>query len=94
MKFSSAASLAGRPLRETDLLTIKRLRHQDTEIASLWDQFVLRCAGATFFHRAGWQKILRDVFRHDTYFLYAEKGGQIWGFCPLRMSIAGCLATR
>ena len=83
MKFSSAASLAERPSREADLLTVKRLRHQDTAIASLWDQFVLRCAGATFFHRAGWQKILRDVFRHDTYFLYVELDGQIQGVLPL-----------
>jgi hypothetical protein len=34
----------------------------------------MACPQATFFHRAGWQRILRDVFRHDTYFLYAERG--------------------
>ena len=68
---------------ESGLLTVKRLRRQDTEIASLWDQFVVQCPAATFFHRAGWQKIVQDVFRHDTYFLYAEEGGHIQGVLPL-----------
>ena len=68
---------------ESGLLTVKRLRRQDTEIASLWDQFVVQCPEATFFHRAGWQKIVQDVFRHDTYFLYAEEGGHIQGVLPL-----------
>jgi len=38
---------------------------------------------ATFFHRAGWQRVLRRVFRHDTYFLYAEVDGRIEGVLPL-----------
>ena len=38
---------------------------------------------ATFFHRAGWQRVLRDVFRHDTYFLRAERAGSIVGVLPL-----------
>ncbi len=43
----------------------------------------MACPDATFFHRAGWQKIIVDVFRHDTYFLYAEAGGSIHGVLPL-----------
>ncbi len=43
----------------------------------------MACPHATFFHRAGWQKIIGEVFRHDTYFLYAELGGQITGVLPL-----------
>ena len=43
----------------------------------------MACRHATFFHRAGWQKIVGEVFRHDTYFLYAELGGQITGVLPL-----------
>lgn len=38
---------------------------------------------ATFFHRAGWQNIVRHVFRHETYFLYAEADGVIQGVLPL-----------
>jgi len=41
------------------------------------------CAQATFFHRAGWQRVLRSVFKHETHFLYAEKDDQIRGVLPL-----------
>lgn len=51
--------------------------------AERWDAFVQSCPGATFFHRAGWQKIVGEVFRHPTYFLYAERGGVIEGVLPL-----------
>ena len=70
-------------LRESELLTVKRLSYQDTQTAALWDQFVMGCPEASFFHRVGWQKIVRDVFRHDTYFLFAEIGGRIRGVLPL-----------
>ena len=65
------------------MLTIKRLLAGDAETARSWDAFVMSCPQATFFHRAGWQKIVGEVFRHDTYFLYAELGGQITGVLPL-----------
>ena len=65
------------------VLTVKRLSPQDTTCAHLWDAFVMVCPQATFFHRAGWQRVIGDVFRHDTYFLYAELDGQIQGVLPL-----------
>jgi FemAB-related protein (PEP-CTERM system-associated) len=65
------------------LLTIRCLAPQDVATAALWDAFVVRCPGATFFHRAGWQEIVRDVFHHDTYFLYAELDGLFQGVLPL-----------
>jgi len=68
---------------ENSLLTVKRLLPQDVATAKRWDDFVLACPEATFFHRAGWQKIVRDVFRLDTYFLYAEADGLIQGVLPL-----------
>ncbi|MDO8264218.1 MAG: FemAB family PEP-CTERM system-associated protein, partial [Gallionella sp.] len=68
---------------ETTMLTVKRLSTQDIATAVLWDEFVMACPEATFFHRAGWQKIVRDVFRHDTYFLYAMADGSIQGVLPL-----------
>lgn len=70
-------------LPESSLLTVKRLELQDLATAARWDAFVIACPEATFFHRAGWQKIVRDVFDHDTYFLYAEADGQIQGVLPL-----------
>ncbi len=68
---------------EITALTVKRLLPHDNAAAARWDEFVLACPEATFFHRAGWQKIVRDVFRHDTYFLYAEEDGRIQGVLPL-----------
>jgi FemAB-related protein (PEP-CTERM system-associated) len=64
-------------------LQLKWLAPHDRASAAAWDAFVATCAQATFFHRAGWQRILADVFRHDTYFLYAELDGQVAGVLPL-----------
>ena len=83
MRFFGAVLRVERMLPESEVLTVKHLNYQDTQIAALWDHFVMRCPGASFFHRAGWQKIVRDVFHHDTYFLYAEKDGAIRGVLPL-----------
>ncbi len=63
--------------------TIERLSPTDTRQAQAWDDFVLACPQATFFHRAGWQRIMRNEFRHDTYFLYAHEAGRITGVLPL-----------
>ena len=65
------------------MFSIKRLPHSDPADAARWDAFVAACPQATFFHRAGWQRILRDVLRHDTHFLYAEAAGRIVGVLPL-----------
>jgi FemAB-related protein (PEP-CTERM system-associated) len=64
-------------------LQLKRLARHDRAAAAAWDAFVQTCPQATFFHRAGWQRILADVLRHDTYFLYAELDGQVAGVLPL-----------
>ena len=64
-------------------LQIKRLARHDRAATAAWDAFVQTCPGATFFHRAGWQNLLVDVFRHDAYFLYAEQDGQVVGVLPL-----------
>ena len=65
------------------MITIKQLAPSDREGAQRWDEFILACPEATFFHRAAWQGIIADVFRHPTYFLYAEIAGQIQGVLPL-----------
>jgi FemAB-related protein (PEP-CTERM system-associated) len=65
------------------MLTIKQLDARDTVGGARWDEFVLACPAATFFHRAGWQRIMRDVFRHPAHFLYAERDGAIVGILPL-----------
>ena len=66
-----------------DLLTIARLMPGDQAVATRWDAFVEHCGSASFFHRAGWQRIVSEVFRHPTHFLYAERNGEIEGVLPL-----------
>ncbi len=70
-------------LLEGPSLIVKRLLPNDATEAARWDAYVMTCPEATFFHRAGWQNIVREVFHHDTYFLYAEAGGVIQGVLPL-----------
>ncbi len=48
-----------------------------------WDAFVDTCSEATFFHRAGWQRIMEEVFGHRSWFLFAERNGNIEGVLPL-----------
>lgn len=48
-----------------------------------WDEFVLACPEATFFHRAGWKEVMERSFGHRTHFLYAQRGGRIVGVLPL-----------
>jgi FemAB-related protein (PEP-CTERM system-associated) len=48
-----------------------------------WDDFVQRCPEATFFHRAAWAEVIESAFSHDTYFLYAERNGEIEAVLPL-----------
>lgn len=50
---------------------------------SEWDEFVQRCADATFFHRAGWKRVIEKSFGHRPYYLYADRDGTIEGVLPL-----------
>ncbi len=65
------------------MATIERLAPGDAGTAASWDAFVQRCPSATFFHRSAWQGLMREVFRHDTHFLYAHEAGRITGVLPL-----------
>ena len=55
----------------------------DAAASARWDEFVEGCPGATFFHLAGWQRVMTEAFGHATRFLYAERGGDIVGVLPL-----------
>jgi FemAB-related protein (PEP-CTERM system-associated) len=63
-------------------LAIRALTEAD---APRWDAFVRATPSATFFHLAAWQKIIREIFGHKTYFLYAEntENGEILAILPL-----------
>jgi FemAB-related protein (PEP-CTERM system-associated) len=65
------------------VIHIQRLSAQDAQAAARWDAFVLACPQATFFHRAGWQRIIEEVFRHESHFLMALRDGVIEGVLPL-----------
>ena len=65
------------------MLTVHRLSASDVATAKRWDDFALVCPGASFFHRAGWQNVVAQVFGHKTYFLFAESDGVIQGVLPL-----------
>ena len=47
-----------------------------------WDEFVHRCPQATFFHLSAWQDILDQVFDHRTFYLYAERAGELVAVLP------------
>lgn len=61
-------------------LIVRQAREED---AAAWDAFVEATPQATFFHRHGWQKVLRQVFGHRTHYLLAERHGRIEGVLPL-----------
>jgi len=64
-------------------LAVHELASTDRERAERWDAFVAGHAAATFFHRAGWQRVIEGAFHHRTHFLYAERDGRIEGVLPL-----------
>jgi FemAB-related protein (PEP-CTERM system-associated) len=65
------------------MLRVEQLPPDDAHLAARWDAFVQALPGATFFHRSGWQRVLREVFHHDTRFLFAQRDGCIEGVLPL-----------
>lgn len=67
----------------TGALQIKRLTAADGPSAQAWDAFVLASPQASFFHRAGWYRLVGEVFGHRCFFLYAEREGRIEGVLPL-----------
>jgi FemAB-related protein (PEP-CTERM system-associated) len=60
-----------------------RVRSLDDAAFAAWDRFVAHCPEATFFHRAGWQRVLDRAFGHATHYLFAEEDGAITGVLPL-----------
>ena len=65
------------------MTTVHRLSIDDTEAARAWDAFVLGCPQATFFHKSGWQRVIRENFGHETYFYFTELDGRVTGVLPL-----------
>ena len=51
--------------------------------AASWDEFVFAAEDSTFFHRAGWRTIFKEIFRLNPQYMIAERGGRIVGVLPL-----------
>ena len=66
-----------------DAVAPVQVRDYSPADADRWDAFVDHCPDATFFHRAGWQRVLTEAFGHPTHYLYAERDGRITGVLPL-----------
>ena len=59
------------------------VRELDSGFEKRWDEFVMRCNDASFFHLSGWGRVIKRVFGHKTYYLQAERDGAITGVLPL-----------
>jgi len=70
-------------------LKVRLMQAADVE---RWDAFVQTCPDATFFHRAGWKRVIEGAFKHKTWFYLAEKDGQIQGvlsLCQIKSPVFG-----
>ncbi|WP_420828245.1 FemAB family XrtA/PEP-CTERM system-associated protein [Ectothiorhodospira shaposhnikovii] len=67
----------------SDARTAPTIRHLEDGDEARWDAYVMACPEATFFHRSGWRRVLREAFGHPAHFLYAEQDGRIRGILPL-----------
>ncbi len=70
-------------MREPVKLRVVRLEPWDRALAQAWDAFVQDHPQATFFHRAAWAHVVRDVFGHDTHYLCALEGQTVVGVLPM-----------
>lgn len=61
-------------------LTVRELTAADQP---RWDAFVRACPDATFFHLSAWRALISDIFRHKTFYLLAERAGDIVAVLPL-----------
>ena len=59
------------------------VRHLERGDVDRWDAFVRNNPQATFFHLAGWQRVIERSFGHRTYYLMAERNDEIIGVLPL-----------
>jgi len=77
-----AAAELGVTIARTALQPV-RVRPYTTDDAARWDAFVERCDDATFFHRAGWHRMLGRVLGHRCHYMLAERGDVVCGVLPL-----------
>jgi FemAB-related protein (PEP-CTERM system-associated) len=65
-------------------MRVERLDGANRADGQRWDAFVQACPGASFFHRAGWLRVIERSFGHRTHFLQAlGDDGVVLGVLPL-----------
>ena len=74
-------NMQGEPLVAAESST--RVRPIEPGDLAAWDAYVDAHPDATFFHRAGWKRVIEEAFGHRTHFLVAERDGRIAGVLPL-----------
>jgi FemAB-related protein (PEP-CTERM system-associated) len=65
---------------EESMPVVKRF---DSEIIGPWDRFVLQHPRASFFHLAGWKRVIEKTFGYKAEYFYSERNGRITGITPL-----------
>lgn len=48
-----------------------------------WEAFVATCPAATFFHRAGWRRVIATSYHHRCHYRLARRGDAVVGVLPL-----------
>lgn len=75
--------------RQADVAAVStapvQVRAYEAKDRAAWNQFVHEAAEGTFFHLAEWQDVLREAFGHRSYYLLAERDGEICGVLPLAL---------
>ena len=61
-------------------VTVRALEPGET---AAWDRFVTAAPAGSFFHLAGWKRVIEESFGHDCPYLLAARGGTITGVLPL-----------
>jgi FemAB-related protein (PEP-CTERM system-associated) len=59
------------------------VRALDAHDLQRWEAYVHTHPEGTFFHRAGWKRVIEAAFGHRTHFLLAERDGGLVGVLPL-----------
>lgn len=71
------------PLLVETMATDVTVRALEARDLAQWDAYVNAHPDATFFHCAGWKRVIEAAFGHRTHFMLAERGGEIVGVLPL-----------
>lgn len=60
-----------------------RLLPLSPSVSSRWDAYVETCPDGTFFHRAGWKRVIEQSFQQECFSLAVERDGALVGVLPL-----------